>query len=206
MKPKRKIKYKKSKKVNLNLIKLFPIALAAVLISIIFTNINRKKSLDIPLENVTALKITYENMIKLKEISAKYDIDFSEFLTYYCIENNYFENKVDVDNQIEQNFIMNYDNIKKKYNKKSVENYYKLFDNVYKEIKCFPISTAEGETIKYIYGDSWGNKRTYGGNRTHMGTDIMDRENIRGRIPIISMTDGVVENIGWGYKIITATL
>ncbi len=28
----------------------------------------------------------------------------------------------------------------------------------------------------------------------------MDRENIRGRIPIVSMTDGIVENLGWNEK------
>lgn len=192
--------YRKSRKNNINKIKILFTMFAIILIVIIGINNKNNDNLDIPIENVMAFKITYENMMKLKELSIKYNIDFSELVTYYSLENNYFDDKIEIDSKIEQDFIMNYSNIKKKYTTKNVEEYYKLFDNIYKEIKCFPISVKEGEEIKYIYGDSWGSQRTYGGNRIHMGTDIMDRENIRGRIPIISMTDGIIENIGWNEK------
>lgn len=57
----------------------------------------------------------------------------------------------------------------------------------------------------YIYDDSWHAERTYGGTRRHYGTDIMDPQNERGIIPIISMSKGTVENVGWndqgGYRV-----
>ncbi len=48
-------------------------------------------------------------------------------------------------------------------------------------------------------------ERTFGGNRHHEGTDLMTTENERGIYPIVSMTDGVIEALGWlrlgGYRI-----
>ncbi|MFL0364678.1 NlpC/P60 family protein [Pseudobacillus sp. 179-B 2D1 NHS] len=43
------------------------------------------------------------------------------------------------------------------------------------------------------FGDSWGNDRTYGGNRRHEGNDIMAKSGVK----IYSATDGVVEKHGW---------
>lgn len=74
-----------------------------------------------------------------------------------------------------------------------------LYDTFAKEIRCFPVIGACNAD------DSWGGARTYGGDRMHEGCDIMAAENIRGRLPIVSMTDGVVEAIGWlelgGYRV-----
>ena len=45
-----------------------------------------------------------------------------------------------------------------------------------------------------------GAARDYGGKRKHLGTDIIDVHNKRGSIPIVSMTDGIVEQMGWNEK------
>lgn len=73
------------------------------------------------------------------------------------------------------------------------------------DMKVFPVPT-NGEASDYVnYNDSWNAARTYGGDRRHEGCDIMAKINERGRYPIVSMTNGVVENIGWlelgGYRI-----
>lgn len=47
------------------------------------------------------------------------------------------------------------------------------------------------------YEDSWMSPRNYGGSRGHEGCDIMPPANRRGMYPVFSMTDGVVEKIGW---------
>lgn len=191
--------YRKSKRYkknnNKNILKYVIILIILVLASMIFiVNKSNYNSLNISLNNISAFKLSSENIIKLEEISKKYNIDFAEMLTYYALENNFFDEKnLDISN-IEQDFIINYDTLKNKYSKKSVEPYYNLIKNILEDIKGFPISLEYSE--EYIYGDSYGAERTYGGKRIHTGTDIMDRENIAGRIPIISMTNGVVENIG----------
>lgn len=48
-------------------------------------------------------------------------------------------------------------------------------------------------------------ERSYKGESVHEGTDIMAGENVRGLYPVLSMSDGVVTNIGWlekgGYRV-----
>lgn len=71
---------------------------------------------------------------------------------------------------------------------------------VWDDLECFPVS-AEG----IQYENSWMFERSYGGTRGHEGTDLMPPENLAGYYPVVSMTDGTVENIGWlekgGYRI-----
>lgn len=78
--------------------------------------------------------------------------------------------------------------------------------NLLKDIKYFPVAKSTDSDTGYVYyTNSWGDKRTYGGERLHEGIDIMAEENVRGKYPVVSMTDGTIENIGWlelgGYRI-----
>ncbi len=89
---------------------------------------------------------------------------------------------------------------------------------VWQDLKRFPVGRVQtkdagktggaakaGGTDFVTFADSWMQSRTFGGERGHEGTDIMAEINQRGIYPIYSMTDGVVENIGWlklgGYRI-----
>lgn len=65
------------------------------------------------------------------------------------------------------------------------------------DLKYFPVPNMGTENAYVTYDDSWNGLRTYGGNRRHEGTDLMASNNIRGYFPVISVTDGIVENIGW---------
>jgi len=71
------------------------------------------------------------------------------------------------------------------------------------DVVYFPVARMDESDISYI--DSWYGMRTYGGLRKHEGCDIMADNNLPGYFPIISMTDGVVEKLGWleqgGYRI-----
>ena len=53
--------------------------------------------------------------------------------------------------------------------------------------------------------NSWLTPRSYGGERRHEGTDIFASRNISNYYPIISITDGIIEQKGWlplgGYRI-----
>lgn len=71
--------------------------------------------------------------------------------------------------------------------------YSKAFVLVKSEAKVFPIAKLGSIS----YGDSWGGERTFLGNRTHEGCDLMSNTNIRGEIPVFSMSDGILENKGW---------
>lgn len=81
----------------------------------------------------------------------------------------------------------------------------KLDPSVLKEIKASPVPE---DYIPFVsYSDSWNEARNFGGDRHHEGTDILSdtATKRRGEIPVTSMSDGVVEQIGWlklgGYRI-----
>lgn len=70
----------------------------------------------------------------------------------------------------------------------------------------FPIPLSKADcslTVSYV--DSWMADREYKGKSGHEGTDIMADVNERGLYPVISISDGVVTNLGWlekgGYRI-----
>jgi hypothetical protein len=73
------------------------------------------------------------------------------------------------------------------------------------DLEYFPVPKQETETEYITYTDTWNKLRSYGGNRRHEGTDLMASNNIRGFFPVISITGGTIEKIGWleqgGYRI-----
>lgn len=92
------------------------------------------------------------------------------------------------------------------YKKTEFETQSGYLKSVWEDLKYFPVpSSTANEEAKVAFSDSWMFARTYGGAREHEGCDIMANINERGRYPVISMTDGVVEKIGWltkgGYRI-----
>ncbi len=78
--------------------------------------------------------------------------------------------------------------------------------NVEKEAVYFPIpESSVDKSLKISFADSWMSERTYKGFGVHEGTDIMASKNERGIYPVLSVSDGIVTNMGWlekgGYRI-----
>lgn len=86
------------------------------------------------------------------------------------------------------------------FNREGYEKLSAVYSAIWDDVRCFPVA-AEG----IVYENSWMFERNYGGKRGHEGTDLMPPENLRGHYPVVSMTDGVVEQVGWlplgGYRI-----
>lgn len=63
--------------------------------------------------------------------------------------------------------------------------------------KAFPIMPDS----EYTYENGYGDPRSYGGERTHEGIDIMAEKGV----PVLSVSKGVIEQVGWnelgGYRI-----
>lgn len=79
-------------------------------------------------------------------------------------------------------------------------------DAVWSDGVYFPIPAARVDAKKEIsFMDSWMQSRSYGGDRGHEGCDIMAACNERGVYPVVSISDGVIEQMGWleqgGYRI-----
>lgn len=87
------------------------------------------------------------------------------------------------------------------YLKKKQPQLFNLEKNTYNgllaDIKYFPVprSNKRKEWVNYV--NSWNYARTYKGNRTHEGTDVMGNINKDGIYPVVSVSDGYVSNIGW---------
>ena len=71
---------------------------------------------------------------------------------------------------------------------------------VWEDVRYFPVASSE-----IVFENTWMAKREYGGNRSHEGTDLFGTVRESGYYPVISMTDGTVEQKGWlplgGYRI-----
>lgn len=65
------------------------------------------------------------------------------------------------------------------------------------ETRFFPIAGSGLEELSFDYVDSWQADRSFGGDRHHEGCDIITSVNQRGVYPVVSMTDGTVEQLGW---------
>lgn len=77
---------------------------------------------------------------------------------------------------------------------------------VWEDLEYFPVPLPrQGSSLAVSYDNSWMSERSFGGARGHEGTDLMASLNERGRYPVLSMTDGIVEKVGWlklgGYRI-----
>lgn len=95
---------------------------------------------------------------------------------------------------------------KMQYKEKELEALAEACQKVIGDVKYFPVAASSTNPKATVaFENSWMSERTYGGTRCHEGCDIMAAINQRGYYPIVSMTDGVVENIGWlpkgGYRI-----
>ena len=68
-------------------------------------------------------------------------------------------------------------------------------------MRCFPVEEKDACDFQDGYGDG----RTYGGKRTHEGIDVMSRSGKRGELTVQSVSEGVVEKVGWlplgGYRV-----
>lgn len=72
------------------------------------------------------------------------------------------------------------------------------YEVILTDLKYFPIPKSNNpETPDISYENGWMDTRTYGGERGHEGCDIMGVERERGFYPVLSMSDGVVEKVGW---------
>lgn len=82
------------------------------------------------------------------------------------------------------------------------------YETVLEDLTYFPIpASIRADTPDVVFEDGWMDGRSYmsGGEmddgnteaRRHEGCDIMGSERPRGFYPVVSMSDGVIEKIGW---------
>ncbi len=84
--------------------------------------------------------------------------------------------------------------------------YQETMESVWGELVYFPVpDSGINEDATTAFENTWMAERTYGGKRSHEGIDVMASIEEAGYYPVVSMTDGTVEQVGWlekgGYRI-----
>ena len=73
-----------------------------------------------------------------------------------------------------------------------------VYAGLMKDLKVFPVVRNTDPYCDFVtYENTWGDDRTFGGDRHHEGRDITGDSYADGTYPVVSMTDGVVEKMGW---------
>ncbi len=81
------------------------------------------------------------------------------------------------------------------------ERYQQTLEKVWEELEYFPVPDSSFEDASAVsFENTWQVERTYGGKRKHEGCDLMPVKEKSGYYPVISMTKGTVERIGWLEK------
>ena len=139
-------------------------------------------------------------MTVLWEYAQRHHIPFPALLAVFNAENDFFPDKImgyDL-SRIEAVYIDNFNSLIRSYRQSALAPYIELYENLFAEMLAFPIPTGWYENdASVMFGNSWGVGHNFQGNSSHMGTAILDRENIRGRVPIASMTHGVITQAAW---------
>ena len=131
--------------------------------------------------------------LKLGECVAEMEPVDVEAVTTWMIEQEYdltgFEGQDHISERIEKRRPSEY---------RKLQNAYNI---IFRDLKYFPIpSSTDKDMPNVTYENGWMDNRTYGGQRGHEGCDIMGNQRPRGTYPVVSMSDGVVEKVGWLEK------
>ncbi len=205
---------KKIKQAEFLFINAAALVILIVLIVLIRDNLFiKKRHVSISSKDVSAFQVPNMAMTDIKLISDKYSVDFTETLTLYCMYNNFFPTKAvsPTAAEIEQILIKNYDTLKKEFNKNEFNGYNKMLNDILTDFVYFPIPRGYDldASPSFMFGDTWGKTTRNDKAKVSEGTDIVDRENIPGRIPITSISSGIVKDayfddlIGYTVRIST---
>lgn len=143
-----------------------------------------------------------DTLYEIKLFSEEKGLDFVKITAALLNANEFDLRKTDI-NSID---VKRYNKIYQKMQKdKDFEEYMNSVKAILSDVSCFPVAIDKNNKYKYSFEDSFGSARSYNGNYSHEGTDIMASVDESGIYPIVSVSDGVVENAGWlpkgGYRI-----
>ena len=125
---------------------------------------------------------------QIKELE-RTDRNFSEILTVTMLEGKFFPRIIFTDSSLYR-----------KYKPEEYELLKKAYQAVWEDVDCFPVPAED-----IFYEDTFGEERLYGGERIHEGTDLFGKVKKAGYYPVLSMTGGTIEKMGWlplgGYRV-----
>ena len=189
-----------NKNIKELLFRLSVVAVIALFFLILWRIVRPGVSVRVSADTVAAFRVPHSTIEPLRNYALEHGIPFAELFTLFNAENDFFPTKSATFNldELESVYVLGFGRLMQRYNARSLEPYVEMFRNLFDEIEVFPIPGDWYERDPSImFGNSWGVEQNFQGNRFHMGAAIIDRENIRGRVPVVSMTSGRVTDTGW---------
>lgn len=180
---------------------LFLLVLSWFLVSVLYQKaaadaLTKQKAVSEEFRNIRCSELFLERLIS---IEAESYLKPSEILTVLTPQKS--EGIFQFPDSCTVSCLLKWKEILQKYNRDGYEKVQKLYSAIWDDLCSFPVELKIGA----VYENSWMFERYYGGKRGHEGTDLIPPQNISGYYPIQSVTDGVVEQIGWlpkgGYRI-----
>lgn len=152
-----------------------------------------------------AQKYTEDILKKFLSVSEEHGVKLEQIIAVYMIDSNFDLSKREAKEVTYENFLKLLKKYDKKYADKMAE-LEKAYAVIWEDLRYFPVpASASNPKATVEFENSWMFERNFGGTRGHEGTDIMAGINQRGIYPVLSASDGVVEQIGWlpkgGYRI-----
>ncbi len=148
-------------------------------------------------EGFRAMAFGDKNLEALSAMSREHGIPFGEAICAFMVEEEYDL----TEKNPKQLTFQKWNDLKEAMTEQKPVEFAKLssaYETVLADAVYFPIPQGDSvESENYAYENSWGAERTYGGERSHEGTDLMGGENESGFFPVVSVSDGVVEHVGW---------
>ena len=191
------------------LVHICAVCLIIVIVVIVGALINPTRRVNIHPDTVAAFQIPQRSIVTLRILSERHALDFPEVLAVYSLENDFFPTRAGAPppETIEHMFIQHYDEIRSSFRRADILRYEDIFRNILAEMRFFPIPLGFDNELapSYMYGDSFGTRNLTLANPRAGGTNIYDRENVPGRVPIVAVASGTIIRAGWtnnfGYRI-----
>lgn len=147
------------------------------------------------------MDINEKSILKADELAEKENVDKSRLLAAHFLMKDF---KLNMD-AFSVNEFKQLDTNYKKVDNEEYAKVCKAMSAIFDDLRYFPVAKSSISDYWINYEDSFGADRNYNGAYKHEGTDLMAQNNVSGYYPIVSMTDGVVENMGWlekgGYRV-----
>ncbi|WP_236354867.1 M23 family metallopeptidase [Konateibacter massiliensis] len=137
---------------------------------------------------------------KIKGWEGEEKIELPKLLTIFMLDNNFDLTNSDFKTYDIAEYEASY-SYKAGKRQADLERLVGFYDMIWSDVVYFPVPmSSKNEKATVSFENSWLAERTYGGKRFHEGTDIMAGINEAGLYPVVSMSDGVVEKLGWLEK------
>lgn len=193
-----KNKNKKIRKFKMKIKLIDYLIFVLVMILAVFIKENFFSEFKPSLYDISKFEINLDNFNNIKTISKEAELDFSELLVYYCLENNFFHKTDEIKTYEELKKILfeNYENLKLKYEDEKYDKYKNLISYIIEDIRT-PIDEENSEKIFSV--NSYNKNKIYNFGKSK-GIYIFSEDSELNKIQVKSVFEGIVSEIGKNKK------